>query len=120
MHEMAVTQSVLDIALDHAERVGATRVTDLYLVVGQLSSIVDDSVQFYWDLISKDTLCDGARLHFERIPAEMTCQACGHVYTLDGGLMGCPACDSFEVRISGGEAFRLESIEVEAAGETAV
>ena len=118
MHEMAVTQSILDIALDHAERVEATRVTDLFLVVGQLSSIVDDSVQFYWNIVSEETICEGARLHFERIPAQMVCLECGASYDLTGGLEGCPVCDSFRVRVSGGEEFRLESIEVETENET--
>jgi hydrogenase nickel incorporation protein HypA/HybF len=117
MHEMAVTQSILDIALDHAGRVGATRVTDLHLVVGQLSSIVDDSVQFYWDIISKETLCEGARLHFERVPAQMLCLDCGQSYELTAGLAECPGCGGFHVRVSGGEEFRLESIEVEAENE---
>lgn len=115
MHEMAITQSVLDIALDHAQRVGATRITDLNLLIGQFSSIVDDSVQFYWDIISKGTPAEGAQLHFQRVPAKMTCLDCGESYVLTGGLQACPACDGFNVRVSGGEEFRLESIEVEAA-----
>ena len=116
MHELDVTQSILTIALDHAERAGATRVSDLYLVIGQLSSIVDDSVQFYWDIISKETICEGARLHFERVPAQMICLDCGEQYVLTGGLSECPACASFRVRVTGGEEFRLGSIDVETDG----
>ena len=115
MHEMAVTQSILDIAVQHAERNGAARVTALNLVIGQLSSIVDDSVQFYWDMISKDTVCQGAVLNFERIPAQMTCLDCGHTYTLSRGLEACPECVGFRVRVVSGDEFRLESIEVEEA-----
>ncbi len=65
MHELSVTESVLEIACKHAKKAGATRVTDVSLVIGRLSSIVDDSVSFYWDVISKDTLCEGAKLHFQ-------------------------------------------------------
>jgi hydrogenase nickel incorporation protein HypA/HybF len=113
MHEMAITQSILDIAVEYAERGGAAHVTALNLVIGQLSSIVDDSVQFYWDIISKGTLCEGAVLNFERIPAQMVCVDCGHTYTLSRGLEACPECGSFRVRVAGGDEFRLESIEVE-------
>jgi hydrogenase nickel incorporation protein HypA/HybF len=113
MHEMAVTQSILNIAVEHAERSGAAHVTALNLVIGQLSSIVDDSVRFYWDIISKDTLCEGAVLNFERIPAQMYCIDCGHTYTLSRGLEACPECGGFRVRVAAGDEFRLESIEVE-------
>ncbi len=112
MHEMAITQSILDIALDYAERSGASRVTMLNLVIGQLSSIVDDSVQFYWDIISKDTLCEGAVLNFERIPAQMKCLDCGQTYTLSRGLEACPQCGGFHVQVIAGDEFRLESIEI--------
>ena len=55
MHELPVTESVLEIALRHAKGAGAERITNIYLVIGQLSSIVDDSIQFYWDIVSKDS-----------------------------------------------------------------
>ena len=46
MHELAITENLLKIALEHAEKAGASSVTDLHVVMGELSSIVDDSVQF--------------------------------------------------------------------------
>jgi hydrogenase nickel incorporation protein HypA/HybF len=113
MHELPITENILRIALDYAEKSNATRVTGLNLVIGQLSSVVDDSVQFYWDIVSKETLCEGATLHFQRIPAEMICLDCGHTYTLSRGLEACPQCASFRIKVHAGEEFRLESIDIE-------
>ncbi len=76
MHELAITESLLDLALKHAKQADATRVTDIYLVIGRLSSFVDDSVQFYWDILAENTICQGAELHFNRLPAKMVCLNC--------------------------------------------
>lgn len=112
MHELTVTQSVLDIACKHAEKAHAKAVTDIYLVIGRLSSIVDDSVQFYWDFISKGTLCEHAQLHFQRKPAILVCLECKNEYTLDDNLTPCPQCGSANVRVLSGDEFNLESIEI--------
>lgn len=113
MHELTVTESILEITLRHAKQAEAKRVIHLYLVIGQLSSIVDDSVQFYWDLIAKDTIAEGAQLHFRRVPAELMCLDCGNHYSPDGETLACPTCQSSHVRVSAGDEFRLESIDVE-------
>ncbi len=112
MHELAVTESILKIANTHAEQAKAKAVTDLYIVLGRLSSVVDDSVQFYWDFISKGTLCEGSKLHFERIPARLLCLDCAHSYELDGELEPCPSCLSNRVKVVAGDEFRLDSIEI--------
>jgi hydrogenase nickel incorporation protein HypA/HybF len=78
-----------------------------------LSSIVDDSVQFYWDHVSENTLAEGSRLHFRRIPTELLCQACGHRYAPARDDLACPACGGVNIRVVAGEEFYLESIEVE-------
>ncbi len=114
MHELSVTQSILEIALRHAESARAARITDLNLVVGQLSSIVDDSVQFYWDMISQGTPAEGSQLHFRRVPTELLCQDCGHRYKPAAEDLACPRCSSIRVKVVAGEEFYLESIEVEA------
>jgi len=117
VHELAVTESLLEIALRHGRGAGARRVTDLYLVIGQLSTYVDDSVQFYWDFVSQGTEAEGARLHFRRVPASFTCQTCGRVYELADGQLTCPGCGGSEVRLGQGDEFYLDSIEVEGAPE---
>jgi len=113
VHELAVTQSMLDLALKHAEQAGARRITCINLVVGELSGIVDESVQFYFDFVSKGTPAEGARLVFERQPARFRCRVCGHEFTLEDGNWVCPACQALGGEIIAGREFYMESIEVE-------
>ncbi len=113
MHELAVTQSLLDLAVRKATEHHARRVTDLNLVIGRLASIVDDSVQFYFDNLSVGTICEQARLHFRRVPARLECRDCGRCYELDRDLEPCPQCGGANVRVTGGDEFYLESIELD-------
>ncbi len=113
MHELAVTESILSIAKKHATNANASKVTDVNIVIGKFSSIVDDSVQFYWDIISQDTICENSTLHFERIPARISCLDCSTEYKVDAEMMPCPNCQSVRVKIISGEEFWLDSIEIE-------
>jgi hydrogenase nickel incorporation protein HypA/HybF len=113
MHELSITQSILDISLRHAEQVNARRIVGINLLIGKFSSVVDDSVQFYWDMIAEGTIAEGATLHFERIPAEMTCRDCNTTFAPTDSTFECPACLSPRVYISKGTEMRVESIDVE-------
>lgn len=113
MHELAVTESILKIAERYAQQAKASRVTDLYLVIGALSSIVDDSVQFYWEIMTEESICAGSKLHFQRVPSRLLCLDCSNEYTLESGLEPCPACGSAKVEIIAGDQFYLDSIEIE-------
>ena len=113
MHELSVTQNLLDIALRHAQDSNAKRILRLNIVIGQLATIVDDSVQFYWDLIAENTIAEGAQLTFCRIPTELHCQDCHRQYTPGLDDFNCPECQGTNVIIVAGKEFYLESIEVE-------
>ncbi len=113
MHELAVVQSLLQLTLDHAAQHRARRVLALDLVIGQLSSIVDDCVQFYWDILARDTIAADAQLRFHRIPARFQCRDCGAIFDLDESHLSCPHCQSIYFDLIQGDEFRLESIDIE-------
>jgi hydrogenase nickel incorporation protein HypA/HybF len=113
VHELAITEEILRIAVEHAERAGARRIVDINLVIGDLSSVVDDSVQFYFDFISPGTVAEGAELHFRRVPARLRCRACGQEFEPDGIDWRCPSCQAVGGDVIAGREFNMESIEVE-------
>lgn len=118
MHELSITENILEISLRHAREASASRVTDIYLVIGRLSSFADDSIQFYWDFMSENTICAGAALHFERVPARLLCLNCNQEYTLDAELVPCPFCQSAYIKVIAGEEFCVDSIEIEKEGSS--
>jgi hydrogenase nickel incorporation protein HypA/HybF len=113
MHELSVTESLLKIAVQHAEQANAKRVTDLHIVIGDLASMVDESIQFYWDIIAKETIAEGATLHFRRVSAELQCNTCSEKYHPTDKELVCPTCGGVGAKIIAGEEFALESIDVE-------
>jgi len=113
MHELSVTEEILRLAEKIAAEEQAVKVTDIYLEIGRLSGIIDESVTFYWDSLKKGTLCEDAILHFEALPARMRCKECGMEYELEHDLVPCPACKSMDIRIISGEEFTLRSVEIE-------
>ena len=113
MHELYATQAILEKAIKKADEQKATRITNLYIVVGEVSSYSDESVQFYWDEISKGTIAEEAKLHFRHVPAEMQCMACFTKYKPEDGEIVCPNCGSAGAKIIAGEEFFMEALDVE-------
>jgi hydrogenase nickel incorporation protein HypA/HybF len=116
MHELPITQNILNLVLSHASEAGGGKVTGVHLTVGELSSVVDESVQFYWDVLSEGTSAEGAKLHFTHIPMEFACLDCRNRFQ-PGDDFICPSCSGKNVRVAGGEDLRLEAIDIESGDE---
>jgi len=112
MHELAVTESILEIVQRHAARADADKILRIHLVIGELSSIVDDSVQFYFDHLAADSVAEGAELVFRRIPVTVRCRACDHEWAPKDADWTCPACGHTGPLVVAGREFYVESIEV--------
>jgi len=113
MHELSVTEQLLEIVLDHARKAKAKRVLKVNLVIGELTSFVGESIQFYFDMLSKETEAEGASLSISRIPAKATCRQCKMEFHPEGMDWFCPGCGGPTEEVLGGREFHVESIEVE-------
>ncbi len=113
MHELSVTEGLLSIVNEEAKIRGVKKVTGINLVIGELASIIDESVQFYFNILSKGTASEGAVLFFRRIPAEYTCTRCNHVFEKKSYTYNCPECGGKAIIASKGQEFYIESIEVD-------
>ncbi|HEX2946853.1 MAG TPA: hydrogenase maturation nickel metallochaperone HypA [Clostridia bacterium] len=113
MHEYAVTRNIVDIAVKEAEAAGAGRILTIKLVIGDLASIIDESVSMYFDIISKDTIAEGAKLVFKRMPALFLCKSCGREFQKPRSGFDCPFCGGEGRLTDAGREFYIESLEVE-------
>jgi hydrogenase nickel incorporation protein HypA/HybF len=115
MHELSVSSAVLDTVLKHA---AGRRVTAVTLRVGHLRQVVPDSLAFYFELVSRETLCEGARLEQELVPARLRCEGCAREWDPEDAWFRCTGCGGPGEVIAGKE-LEVESIEVEEAACTA-
>ena len=113
MHELSITQSILSIALEQAKTAQANRITKINLTIGELSGIVDECVEFYFDLLSKDTIAAEASLSFNRTPTKLRCRNCNTTFSPDNLNWACPNCQEQKIEITSGRECYVESIEVE-------
>jgi hydrogenase nickel incorporation protein HypA/HybF len=113
MHEASITESLLSIALEKAGEANAARITKINMVIGELSGVVGECVQFYFDFLSKDTIAGGAKLEFETVPTKVRCQKCAEVFSPADGDWSCPKCRETGIEIITGRECYMESIEVE-------
>jgi hydrogenase nickel incorporation protein HypA/HybF len=113
MHELGVTENIVNITVAKAGEAQASKVLKINLVVGELSGFVPDCIQFYFDTLSKGTIAQGAVLNFETVPAQLRCRDCSSVFHPKDTLWSCPKCGSRSIEIFKGRELYIESVEVE-------
>jgi hydrogenase nickel incorporation protein HypA/HybF len=108
MHEMAITQSVIDAVCEHA---AGRRVHSVRVQVGALCAAVPDAMQFCFDMATDGTVAAGARLDLDVQPGSARCRTCGQEFGLSDLIVLCP-CGSADVEVLAGRDLRIVSMEV--------
>ncbi len=108
MHELAIAQSITEIACRHAE---GRRISKVELKVGQLRQVVPSALAFSFQLVAEGTLAEGAELAIESVPVAARCRPCGAESQLESFPFQCRRCASFDLEIITGEELEVESIE---------
>jgi hydrogenase nickel incorporation protein HypA/HybF len=113
MHELSLSGAIVNTVVKHAE---GRPVSVVSLRVGALRQVVPDTLDFYFGFVAKGTVCEGARLEQEAIPARLRCARCEEEWEIDVPIFMCPRCGGAgQVEVASGNEFEVESIEVEEA-----
>jgi len=106
MHELAVVLDIVCIMKEESQKRGFTKITRIDLVIGELSAVIDESVQMYFEIMAKDSACADAILKFEHRPAMLECSNCGMKFPHEKSF-ACPACggDSILIKDTGHEFY---------------
>jgi hydrogenase nickel incorporation protein HypA/HybF len=110
LHELAIADSVVQIASRHAD---GRQVTKVYLKVGDLRQVVPSALAFSFELVAQGTSVESAELEMEEIPVKGKCRECGVENQLTEFPLQCAACGSFDLEILQGEELYVESLELE-------
>ena len=104
---------LLETVQEQAQQAGAVRVRAINLVIGERASIFDDSLLFYFDLLTPGTVAEGARLNVRRTAMRFHCATCAEEYGRVDDTFGCPRCGTVGQVTADGSELLIESIEVE-------
>lgn len=109
MHELAITQSIVEAVCEVA---GEARVVRVRLEIGNLSGVVTDSVRFCFDLCTRSTVLEGAQLQIHEVAARARCCECNTEFSAENSIVLC-ACGSANVEILAGHELRIKEVELQ-------
>ena len=112
MHELSLSGAIVNTVVKHAEGRPVKVVT---VRTGRLRQVVPDTLEFYFGFVANGTICEGARLAQQVVPAVLRCAGCGTEWEIEFPDFRCPACARTDVEVVSGDEFEVESIEVEEA-----
>ena len=115
MHELQVTEKILDIVLRHAQANSVNKVLSIQLKIGELSDLENEWVQRYFDYLSKDTLAENAKLKIERSPVFMKCDSCSNSFEVNIKEIKdiqCPDCGNKKCSLISGRDYYIKDMEV--------
>ncbi|MDO4284296.1 MAG: hydrogenase maturation nickel metallochaperone HypA [Eubacteriales bacterium] len=113
MHEMAVTQSVLNIALTEGKKAGARRIREIRIRMGAYSDVVPSVLREYFRIAAAGTIAEGAEIVLTRVPVTMRCRSCGWQGEVDKFHIACGDCGGTDLQLLTGREFLVESLEAE-------
>jgi hydrogenase nickel incorporation protein HypA/HybF len=112
MHEMSLAEGVLQLIEDAARQQEFSKVTTVWLEIGQLAGVEVEAMKFCFDVVTRDSIADGAKLEIIALPGTGWCMQCSMTLPLSEVFGACPQCGSHQMQVTGGTEMRVKELEV--------
>jgi len=126
MHELSMADAIVKTAVDVAEKNDAQKIIEITIEIGGLALLNPEQLKFMIEVLSEDTLLEGAKIVIEEIPIEIECKSCS--YEGPAGeeeldhympIVKCPECDDVSINIIKGRECNVKNIKIEKEDEDA-
>ena len=112
MHEMSLAEGVLQLIEDSARQEEFSKVTTVWLEIGQLAGVEVEAMRFCFDAVTRGSLAEGARLEIIAVPGTAWCMNCSTTVTCSEAYGACPQCGTYQIQVTGGTEMRVKELEV--------
>ncbi|MEN6430623.1 MAG: hydrogenase maturation nickel metallochaperone HypA [Coriobacteriales bacterium] len=110
---MGICDGILSAAIDAAERSGAKRINSIEVSIGELTEVIEDPLQFAFDVLRRGTIASDATLDVTFLPARSVCVDCGKEFGHGRFDAKCPSCGSLVARLIQGRELRIDAIDID-------
>lgn len=113
MHEMSLCEGVLHVLETEAKTQGFSKVKTVWLEIGDLSSVEPEAMLFSFDVVTRNSLAEGAELKIINIPGDAWCMQCSKNVAVKQRYDECPDCGSYQLQVTTGDEMKIKELEVE-------
>ncbi|MBD2019606.1 hydrogenase maturation nickel metallochaperone HypA [Leptolyngbya sp. FACHB-36] len=113
MHEVDMTKSlILTLRNWWEEQPEQPSISCVHLIVGRFTCVEPASLQFAFEVQTRNTFLDSATLQIQETPLIAYCHQCQHEYHPEIGIQyACPTCRSPMDDIRSGRELKIDRIE---------
>lgn len=112
MHEVGIAENLLEMALQAAKAQNASKIHAMRVLVGDMSGIVAESLEFAFSCVSEATIAEGCHLTLESESVTCFCHHCQTSFEPTDLVYFCPQCFNLSNDIRAGKDLVLTSLEV--------
>lgn len=112
MHEMSLSQSMLEIIQEQAVVNGFRSVKVVRLELGALSCVEPEALGFCFESVTRGTVAEGATLDIVKVPGQAWCWNCSRVVAIERYGESCPDCSGYQMQTRTGDEMKIKELEV--------
>jgi len=124
MHEVSVVSNIVSAVLRELEKYDAHGVEEVVLIIGDMTNLGAEQMAFAFEIVTRDTILEGANLVIEREAIVVICSECGYrgpvqMIESDYGehsipILSCPECGG-HIKVIEGQSSGVKNVKIREA-----